>query len=77
MRPSMAMTREAQQAITPDEALAMLKRGNQRFLQDKMVNRDYAAQVKQTSRGQFPLCLHRQLPGFANTSGHRVRPRCR
>ena len=65
--PSMAMTREAQQAVTPDEALAMLKRGNQRFLQDKMVNRDYAAQVKQTSRGQFPFasivsCLDSRIP---------------
>jgi len=65
--PGMAMTREAQQAVTPDEALAMLKRGNQRFLQDKMVNRDYAAQVKQTSRGQFPFasivsCLDSRIP---------------
>ena len=65
--PATAMTREAQQAITPDEALAMLKRGNQRFLDGKMVNRDYVAQVKQTSRGQFPFasivsCLDSRVP---------------
>ena len=65
--PATAMTREAQQAITPDEALAMLKRGNQRFLDGKMVNRDYVAQVKQTSRGQFPFasivsCLDSRIP---------------
>ena len=65
--PATTMTREAQQAITPDEALAMLKRGNQRFLDDKMVNRDYVAQVKQTSRGQFPFasivsCLDSRVP---------------
>jgi len=65
--PAMTMTRETQQAITPDEALAMLKRGNQRFIEDKMVNRDYAAQVKQTSRGQFPFasivsCLDSRIP---------------
>lgn len=65
--PATTMTREAQQAITPDEALAMLKRGNQRFLDDKMVNRDYVAQVKQTSRGQFPFasivsCLDSRIP---------------
>ena len=65
--PATAMTREAQQAITPDEALAMLKGGNQRFLDGKMVNRDYVAQVKQTSRGQFPFasivsCLDSRIP---------------
>ena len=65
--PATAMTREVQQGITPDEALAMLKRGNQRFLDDKMVNRDYVAQVKQTSRGQFPFasivsCLDSRIP---------------
>ena len=65
--PATAMTREAQQAITPDEALAMLKGGNQRFLDGKMVNRDYVAQVKQTSRGQFPFasivsCLDSRVP---------------
>ena len=65
--PAMTMTREAQQAITPDEALARLKRGNKRFVDDKMVNRDYAAQVRQTSRGQFPFasivsCLDSRIP---------------
>ena len=65
--PATTMTREAQQAITPDEALAMLKGGNQRFLDGKMVNRDYVAQVKQTSRGQFPFasivsCLDSRIP---------------
>jgi len=65
--PAATMTRETQQAITPAEALAMLKRGNQRFMDDKMVNRDYAAQVKQTSRGQFPFasivsCLDSRVP---------------
>ena len=65
--PANTMTKEAQQTITPGEALAMLKRGNQRFVDDKMVNRDYAAQVKQTSRGQFPFasivsCLDSRIP---------------
>ncbi len=65
--PAMTMTREAQQAITPDEALAMLKRGNKRFVEGKMVHRDYAAQVRQTSQGQFPFasivsCLDSRIP---------------
>lgn len=46
--PAATMTRETQQAITPAEALAMLKRGNQRFMDGKMVNRDYAAQLKES-----------------------------
>jgi hypothetical protein len=48
-----ALTREAQAAITPGKALAMLRQGNERFVGGNITNRDYAAQVKQTARGQF------------------------
>ena len=50
-----ALTREAQAAITPTTALAMLKQGNERFISGKSIERDYLAQVKQTSEGQFPF----------------------
>lgn len=65
--PTRSMTRETQQTTTPEEALAMLKRGNVRFVEDTMVNRDYAAQVRQTARGQFPFasivsCLDSRVP---------------
>ena len=50
-----ALTQEAQAAITPAKALEMLKQGNERFVRGKMMKRDYLAQVKKTSRGQFPF----------------------
>ena len=62
-----ALTREAQAAITPTKALAMLKQGNERFISGKAIERDYLAQVKQTSKGQFPFaavvsCLDSRIP---------------
>ena len=51
------LTREAQAAITPDKAIEMLKQGNQRFVSGKTVERDLLAQVKQTSKGQFPFAV--------------------
>ncbi len=50
-----ALTQEAQAAITPAKALEMLKQGNGRFVRGKMKKRDLLAQVKQTSKGQFPF----------------------
>lgn len=62
-----ALTREAQAAITPEKALEMLKKGNERFVSDKSVEWDFLAQVKQTSDGQFPFaavvsCLDSRIP---------------
>ena len=61
------LTRETQAAITPDKAIEMLKQGNQRFVSGKTVERDFLAQVKQTSKGQFPFaavvsCLDSRIP---------------
>jgi carbonic anhydrase len=44
-----------QSAITPDEALSHLKDGNQRFVRGDSLHRDYPAQVKATSTGQYPF----------------------
>ena len=44
-----------QSAITPDQALARLKEGNQRFISAQSLHRDYPAQVKATSSGQYPF----------------------
>ena len=62
-----ALTREAQAAITPAKALEMLKHGNKRFVSGKSTERDFLAQVKQTSKGQFPFaavvsCLDSRIP---------------
>jgi len=47
-------TAESQAAITPQEAIALLEAGNERFVAGKMENRDLMAQVKATSTGQYP-----------------------
>jgi carbonic anhydrase len=62
-----ALTREAQAAITPAKALEMLKQGNARFVAGKSIDRNHLAQVKQTSKGQFPFavvvsCLDSRIP---------------
>jgi carbonic anhydrase len=50
-----ALTREAQAAITPSKALEILKEGNKRFVSNKLRKRDLMAQVKKTGKGQFPF----------------------
>ena len=60
-------TKEQQAAITPAEALELIKQGNERFVSAKTEEQDFLAQVKQTSRGQFPFaavvsCLDSRIP---------------
>ncbi len=62
-----AMTKAGQSAISPSAALEKLKQGNQRFVSDKPVDRDFLAQVKQTATGQYPFaaivsCLDSRIP---------------
>lgn len=46
-----------QQQMTPKQALLRLKDGNQRFLNNKTISRDYLKQAKQASYGQFPFAV--------------------
>ena len=62
-----ALTREAQAAITPARALEMLQQGNERFVSGKTLPRDFLAQVRQTSTVQYPFaaivsCLDSRIP---------------
>ena len=50
-----AHTKETQDAINPANAITLLKEGNQRFIENKKVDRDLLAQVKQTTTGQYPF----------------------
>ena len=50
-----AHTKETQAQITPNEALQLLKEGNQRFVNAKQVNRDLNDQINDTSGGQYPF----------------------
>ena len=56
-----------QAAVTPDEALAMLKEGNERFVSGNLVRCDLRAQVKATAGGQAPFaavvgCIDSRVP---------------
>ncbi|KTD22131.1 carbonic anhydrase [Legionella lansingensis] len=64
-----------QQAMTPSQALLRLKEGNQRFQGNRMKQRNYLAQAKQSSYGQFPWvvilnCMDsRSVPEFIFDQG--------
>lgn len=51
------ITKEEQNKLTPDSVLAELKAGNDRFVSDRMIKRDYDAQVDATAGGQAPQAV--------------------
>lgn len=48
-------TSETQKTITPDKALAILKEGNERFVNNLRVNRNLLKQANETRDGQWPF----------------------
>jgi len=48
---------EAQAALSPDEALQVLKEGNARFVAGESIDRDLIGQQKATSAGQYPFAV--------------------
>lgn len=48
-------TRESQEKVTPEQALAYLKEGNLRFINNLKTDRNLLKQVNQTSEGQYPF----------------------
>lgn len=69
------MSQAKQEKLTPKQALLRLKEGNQRFLANKLISRDYLAQAKQASYGQFPFAVilncmdSRSVPEFIFDQG--------
>ncbi|MGC9344011.1 MAG: carbonic anhydrase family protein [Bacteroidales bacterium] len=60
-------TSDSQSAMSPSDAIQMLKDGNKRFIDNNMVNRDLLAQVEQTGGGQYPFaavvsCIDSRIP---------------
>lgn len=51
------ITQEKQQQMTPKQALQRLKEGNQRFLSNTPITRDYLKQAHQSSFGQYPFAV--------------------
>lgn len=65
--PSITQTAETQSQITPAEAVHMLQKGNERFVNKTPVNRDLSQQVDQTATGQYPFaaivsCIDSRIP---------------
>ncbi len=61
------MTKKAQSGMTPDQALASLKGGNERFVNGRSLQRDLMAQVRATASGQYPFaavlgCIDSRVP---------------
>lgn len=61
------LTRELQEKITPVDAIELLKKGNKRFIEKKMTDRDLLSQVDQTASGQYPFavvlsCIDSRVP---------------
>jgi carbonic anhydrase len=60
-------TKDTQMVLTPQSVLEMLKDGNKRFLSKKIADRDHHQQVKDTSKGQYPMavvlsCIDSRVP---------------
>lgn len=53
----LTQTKETQAAMTPAQAVQLLKEGNERFASGKMTPRDLLEQVKETSEGQYPFAV--------------------
>lgn len=61
------LTRDMQEALTPDNALELLKAGNMRFVSNLKMNRNLLQQVNETRDGQYPFaailsCIDSRAP---------------
>jgi carbonic anhydrase len=61
-------TPDRQKSTAPDDAIARLKAGNERFMAGKSVNCDLLAQVKRTASNQSPYAA---IVGCIDSRGHR------
>jgi carbonic anhydrase len=52
-----ALTRAQRDKLTPEEILAELKRGNERFRKGQTAQRDYLAEQKASAQGQYPAAI--------------------
>lgn len=51
------LTKATRDALTPTEALTVLRKGNERFVNNLKANRNLLQQVNDTSAGQHPLAI--------------------
>lgn len=51
------LTKEIRDSITPEQAVEILKKGNERFVSNLKVNRNLLQQINETSEGQHPFAV--------------------
>ena len=66
-RSAASLSKEERDKLTPDEAINLLKQGNDRFRSGKMLPHDYIAQKRVTAAGQYPIaailsCIDSRAP---------------
>jgi carbonic anhydrase len=52
-----ALTKEKREKLTPDDIIAHMKKGNERFRRGKESPHDYLAQQKVSAKGQYPAAV--------------------
>jgi len=63
----LTQTTDSQSALSHKDAVTMLKEGNQRFIDNKTLQRDLHAQISDTATGQYPFaavvsCIDSRIP---------------
>ena len=51
------LTKAQRDSLTPDEIIALMKKGNERFRQGKESPHDYLAQQRASAKGQYPAAV--------------------
>ncbi|MCW8818664.1 MAG: hypothetical protein OQK52_12405, partial [Ignavibacteriaceae bacterium] len=51
------LTKELRDKLTPDAALEVLKKGNERFVNNLKVHRNLLEQINETADGQYPFAV--------------------
>ena len=54
---TVTQNKQSQEAMTPANALAILKAGNLRFIEGKLLKKDYREQVSLTQGSQYPFAI--------------------
>ncbi|MFD1615988.1 carbonic anhydrase family protein [Gelatiniphilus marinus] len=54
---SKVLTAEEQAALSPDDVINIFKEGNERFINNDLTKRDHSAQVRQTTKAQYPKAI--------------------
>lgn len=52
-----SLSQSERDAMTPDDVVSFLKKGNERFVENKPLNHDYKAQKKSSKDGQYPAAV--------------------